>query len=174
MKKIILIGSLLPVLVFGAVVTAHAFGKGEGKGACGVKEGKTKFDPAKFEKARLEKMKENLSLSDDQVAKLKALFKSHREEMKPLQEKVKADMDALGKKKEAKASDAELKAALDALSADQKNVQELRQKHQEKIRGILTPEQQAKMVLNRPGKGKGGFGEGRQHRGGKAEKTPAK
>jgi Spy/CpxP family protein refolding chaperone len=174
MNKIILIGGLSLALVFGAIVTAHAFGKDDGKGAYGMKTGMTKFDPAKFEQARLDKMKKDLGLSDDQVEKLKALFKSHREELKPLQEKMKTDVDTLRTKKEAKATDSELKPVLDLLSADRKNMQDLRQKQQEQIRGILTPDQQAKMVLNRPFKGKGGLGDRRQHREGKVEKNTTK
>jgi Spy/CpxP family protein refolding chaperone len=174
MRKTIVIGSFIAALVFGAVVTAQAVGKGEGKGAACVKQGKAKFDPAKFEQARLDGMKKKLDLTDGQVSKLKALFKSQQAEMKPIREKMKTNMDALRKKREAKASEADLKTALDKLAADRQSMQELRKKHQEQIRGILTPEQQAKMVLDRPGKGKAGFGDRRQHRAGKVENKTAK
>jgi Spy/CpxP family protein refolding chaperone len=174
MNKIILIGGFLAVLIFGTVVATHAVGMEKGKPVHGVKAGMAQIDPAKFEQARLDRMKEKLGLSDGQVSKLKALFESHRAEMKPLQEKIKTDMDTLRKKKEAKASDTELKAALDALSADQKSMRDIRQKHQEQIRGILTSEQQAKMVLERPGMGKGKFGKGNGHWGGKVETNTLK
>jgi Spy/CpxP family protein refolding chaperone len=174
MNKIILIGGFIAALVFGAVVAAHAVGMDKAKAVHGTKTGMTKLDPAKFEQARLDRMKETLGLSDEQVSKLKALFESQRAEMKPIREKMMADMDTLRKKKEAKASDAELKTALDALSADRKSMQDLRQNQQEKFRGILTPEQQAKMALDRPGMGKGKFGKGNGHWGGKAKKNTPK
>ena len=103
---------------------------------------------------RVDQWKEKLGLSDEQVSKLKDLFKSQMDIMKPLRDQMKIDMDTLQQKVDAKASDADLKKVLGTLSADRKNLDSARQKMEDQVRGILTPTQQAKFVLGLNNKGK--------------------
>jgi Spy/CpxP family protein refolding chaperone len=92
---------------------------------------------------RLEKMREHLGLTDDQVAKLKPIFASEIEEMK-------AKRKELGKD----ATREERRAAMEAM----------REKYQTQVDAVLTAEQKAKVAKmreRRPG-GPGGP-EGREH-----------
>ncbi len=95
----------------------------------------------------LERMKEKLGLSDDQVSKLKDLLKAQMEAGQTFRDQLKADIDVLQQKVDSKASDGDLKKALDTLVADRKAMEANRQKTEDMFREILTPLQQAKMVL---------------------------
>jgi len=95
----------------------------------------------------IEKMKDKLGLTDDQVTKLKTLFESQKDANKALRDQMKIDLDTLQQKVDSKASDGDLKKALDALSTDKKAMDANRQKMEDQARQILTPSQQAKMVL---------------------------
>ena len=145
MKRMIMSGMLLAAVLWG-----NAAFVGAGEQAPPAGDGPSAMDQGMggmMGQDRLEKMKEKLGLSDDQVSKLKALFKSQRSVTKPLRDKLKSDMDDLQKKVDAKASDADLKKVLDSLSDDRKNLEAARQKMVDQIREILTPLQQAKFVL---------------------------
>jgi len=128
----------------------------------------------------LHRMKDKLGLTDDQVAKLKTLFDSQREAGKPLMDQTKIDMDTLQQKVDTKASDVDLKKALDVLSGDRKAMEANRQKMEDQLRQILTPFQQAKWVLSmRMGGGQMGNwmqhrkdGQGGNNAGGDSGKTP--
>lgn len=149
MKRTVYIGCFIATLAFGAIVTTHVFGDDQnlaGPHQMAMNKG---GDPSKSDQPRLDMLKEKLGLSDDQVAKLKEVFKNQRESTKPIREKMRADMQELQNKRKAKASDADLKTTLDALAADRQDMQVARQKLQDQIREILTPEQQAKFVLDK-------------------------
>ena len=92
-------------------------------------------------------MKEKLGLTDEQAAKMRDVWKSQQETMKSLRDQERVDMALLRQKVDAKASDSEMKAALDKLSADRKAIQEAQESMTKKMRSILTPTQQAKMLL---------------------------
>jgi Spy/CpxP family protein refolding chaperone len=98
-------------------------------------------------KDRIEHLKDKLGLTDDQAAKLKEAFKKQMEANKPLRDQEKIDMDTLQQKVDTKASDSDIKDALDKLSADHKSMQTAQDNSMDKIREILTPIQQAKWVL---------------------------
>jgi len=98
-------------------------------------------------KGRMEHLKDKLGLTDDQAAKLKETFKKQMEANKPLRDQEKIDIDTLQQKVDTKASDSDIKDALDKLSADRKSMQAAQDNSMDKIRGILTPIQQAKWVL---------------------------
>jgi Spy/CpxP family protein refolding chaperone len=100
-----------------------------------------------------EKLKDRLGLTDVQIAQMRNLFKSQMEANQSLRDKMKIDMDTLKQKVDAKASDGDLKKVLDALSADRKTMEANRQKMEDKVRHILTPLQQAKMVLGMQARG---------------------
>ena len=101
-----------------------------------------------WERGPLGMMKKKLDLTDDQASKMKELFKKQREENEPLREQTKIDMDTLRLKVDSKASDSEIKKVLEALSADQKKMEEDRGKMKEELSAILTPTQKAKMLLD--------------------------
>ncbi len=124
--------------------------------------------------------KEMLGLTDDQESQLKDLFKSQMEESKMLRDKVRLDTDMLRLKLDGKASDDEIKDALDKLKTEKKEMQAAHEKFQAKLDSILTPRQQAQMMLDhghRGGWGRGGMMGGRPgfggghgwHKGGKGK-----
>jgi Spy/CpxP family protein refolding chaperone len=103
--------------------------------------------------------KEKYALTDDQSAKLKDLFKSRREESGPLRDRMKVEIDTLRLDVDSNASEGELKAVLDKLSADKKSMQASQERFKDKLQAILTPKQQAQMLLAMGGRHKGaGFG----------------
>ncbi len=105
-----------------------------------------------------DRFKEKYALTDDQSAKLKDLFKSHREEMRPLREKMRVEIDTLRLDVDSNASESQLKAALDKLSADKKTLEASNESFKGKLRAILTPKQQAQMLLAMGGRFQGGWG----------------
>ncbi len=114
------------------------------------------------------RMKEKLGLTEDQATKLKDLMKSQMEKNKPLMDQVKIDMDVLQQKVDTKASDTDVKSALDKLSADRKTMESARETSMEKAKAILNPTQQAKFILSMRGMRKG-WGQGggwKKHDGG--------
>ncbi len=100
--------------------------------------------------------KEKLGLTDTQSQQLKDLLKKQREETQALWDQIKVDMDTLKLKVDSKASDDDVKALLDKLSTEKKEMQVKREHFIEKSRGILTPTQQAKFLLEK--RGRGGWG----------------
>jgi len=104
---------------------------------------------------QMDKMKEKLGLTDDQVSKLKNLFKSQMEANKPLRDQMKIDMDTLQQKVDMKASDGDIQKLLDKLDGEQKEMQASREKMKDQWKAILTPTQQAKMVLGMQKRGMG-------------------
>lgn len=93
-----------------------------------------------------EHVKRRLQLTDDQAAKLKDAMKSHHDAMKPLWGKLKGDMKKLHDQVEAKASDSDVQASLDALKADHKAVADEEGKFQDSL-SFLTPTQRAKLLF---------------------------
>lgn len=94
-----------------------------------------------------EMMKDKLDLSDEQAKQFKDMGKTHREANKAVMEKMKLDMDTLRVLVDEKASDAKLKAQLNKLKQDGKDMEAMRAKHMEAMQAILTPMQQAKFVI---------------------------
>jgi Spy/CpxP family protein refolding chaperone len=101
------------------------------------------------------KMKDKLGLTDDQVAKLKQLGESAKAEITPLWKQMGADLKALGEKVKAKAGDDVLKPLLDSINTDRQNLDAAKNKYIDQSRTILTPTQQAKMVIYEAMKWKG-------------------
>jgi Spy/CpxP family protein refolding chaperone len=108
-------------------------------------------------------LKKKLGLTDDQSEKLKALFKKQMEENKTLRDQTKIDMDTLQLKVDSKASEDEIHKLLDKLDTEHRSLQSSREKMKGKVREILTPTQQAKMLLGMKKMGK--MGSWGQHRG---------
>ncbi len=155
MKRIInglWMGSLIGILFVGTswVVRAEEEGSMMGNEKGGVNQ--------------VEKMKEKLGLSDSQASKLKDLFKKQREDMTPLRDQMKIDMDTLQQKVDMKAPDSEIKKLLDKLDADRKGMESGREKMKDQLRAILSPTQQAKLVLGMRSKGMEMMGKRTKHR----------
>jgi Spy/CpxP family protein refolding chaperone len=99
-----------------------------------------------------ERWRDALELSKEQVAKLKEMGKSHLEAMKPLREAVRKDAKALKALVEKKAADADLTAAIDKLKQDREAMRAKAEEHRADMAKILSPTQQAKMVMGMAGK----------------------
>ncbi|HVZ81552.1 MAG TPA: Spy/CpxP family protein refolding chaperone [bacterium] len=145
MKKTLISGlALLGMLGAGLALADGTMGGGQDHPSWGKDGGK-----------KLEMMQKKLDLTDDQVSKLKELYQGQKDANKSLRERLKADMKSLRDKVDAKASDSDLKSVLDSLSQDRQDLQAARQRMADKMRGILTPTQQAKMVLAMGDRAKG-------------------
>lgn len=92
-------------------------------------------------------MKDKLGLTDEQVAKLKALIEAEKAEYGPLVKQQMADLKTLGEKVKAGAPDAELKPLLDKLESQRQAIENAKTSHIDKARAILNPTQQAKITL---------------------------
>jgi Spy/CpxP family protein refolding chaperone len=93
------------------------------------------------------KMQKKLGLSDDQVTKLNSVMQAEKDTMKPLWDKQKELMKKLDEQVKAKAADADIQTTLDSMKANQKAMMDQREQFQSQKAGILTPTQQAKMML---------------------------
>ncbi len=113
----------------------------------GAQPAMTAPDHGEGENGRLEHMKKELGLTDAQTAKLKTVMKKEREANKTLWDQVKIDLDTLQQKVDTKASDSDITNVLDKLKSDRKQLREAQENSMERMRSILTPMQQAKMVL---------------------------
>ncbi len=97
-----------------------------------------------------DQLKGILDLSDDQVAKLKTILKEQASSAQSLRAQMNKDMGNLSSKVQAGASDADLKAALEAVAEDRKAIQADEQKVEDSLNLDLTPMQHAKLLLLRP------------------------
>jgi Spy/CpxP family protein refolding chaperone len=175
MKKWTVLTSLLAALTFGFALAVHADDDqaapgGDKPAAMGDNGGPDDMQGGMMGR-HFDRMKEKLGLSDSQASKLKDLFKKQMEEMKPLRDQMKIDMDTLQQKVDTKASDTDVKKVLDALSADRKSMEAGRQKMEDAVREILNPTQQAKLVLSMKDRGQRMMGKwkGKWHHDGKGD-----
>ncbi len=109
---------------------------------------------------RWDKMKEELGLSGAQMDKLKESHKGMRESMQASAAKLKTDLATLKGLVDKKGPDTDLTAAIEALKGDRDAMETQRKKEQEVMRGILTPLQQAKLILKMGDHIQGGMGMG--------------
>ena len=93
--------------------------------------------------------KTKLGLSDDQVKKLDDLRASEKAERKPIREKHHALVEKLEGQIKSKASDADLKATLDDISANHEAGEKIEERYKQRRAEVLTPIQQAKMLVER-------------------------
>ena len=96
----------------------------------------------------MEHMMKKLELTDDQAKQMKALHKADQDANKALMDKMETDIASLKALLKKKASDADLSALISTLKDDHKAMQEAMQANHEAMMQILTPVQQAKMVLH--------------------------
>jgi Spy/CpxP family protein refolding chaperone len=74
---------------------------------------------------------------------------SQKAEMKPLREKADALIEKLKDQIKNKASDADIKGTLDEVTANHDAMKQIENKYEQSRSSILTPMQQAKMVVRR-------------------------
>jgi Spy/CpxP family protein refolding chaperone len=108
---------------------------------------KAQEPPPGVNAAKILEIKEKLGLSDEQVAKLKTLLESEKAELTPLVKKQLADLKTLDEKVKANAPDDELDPILDNMETRRQNIESAKSKYIGQARAILTPTQQAKVVL---------------------------
>ena len=90
---------------------------------------------------------EGLKLTDDQKSKLKALWESGEKTMKPLMRKGRDLSFKLRDQVDDKASDSDIKATLASIQANRNAMREQFEKQRAEKAAILTPTQQAQMML---------------------------
>ncbi|HUO56858.1 MAG TPA: hypothetical protein VMV05_01660 [bacterium] len=104
-------------------------------------------------------LKAKLGLTDEQLSKINQILHKNGEDERLQMDQMKLDMDTLVQKLNDKASDSEIGKTLDAISADQKKMDDLREGKTDSLRSIMTPTQMAKFMLirvRRPMPSKGG------------------
>lgn len=114
---------------------------------------------------RHEKMLKKLGLSDEQMEKMKAATKTHMETIKPLRKELRADMKKLREQIKNRAGDAAVAATLGKLELTRKAIQAENEKMKAATVELLTPTQQAKMLLKMMKQMHDGPGKGRRHGG---------
>ena len=155
MKKLLWLGSLLALFLMGTVSWARADEAAAGDDAAPMAHADHGMDGGMGMGGKMmDRMKEKLGLSDSQVSQLKDMFKKTREENQSLRDQAKIDMDTLQQKVDSKASDSDLKNLLDKLQKDKDGLTAARKKVVDQMRDILTPTQQAKMVLSMKQRGR--------------------
>ncbi len=100
----------------------------------------------------LEMMQDKLDLTDAQVEKLKPLLDEQKAKREKNGPQMKETVAKLRKQLRNKASDADLQATLDQLSAARKAMQADREQMMEKMSAILTPAQRAKAAVAMAGR----------------------
>ncbi|MGH7740235.1 MAG: Spy/CpxP family protein refolding chaperone [bacterium] len=149
-KRFLLAGGLLASLVvYPLALQARADGMSSAKGSDGKQAMKCPMPNGQGGMAghSIEKMKENLGLSDDQVGKIKDVFKDQMNQTKSVREDLKTQTKDLAEKLKAGAKDPELKSILDKIDQDKQDLASASHKRMEALRDILTPTQQAKMCV---------------------------
>ena len=91
---------------------------------------------------------EELGLTDDQKNKLQTIRENERNAMKPLWRKARDLRDKLSDQVEDKASDSALQSTLADLKSNRKAMMRQMEKFQEDRDAVLTPTQQAKMMVS--------------------------
>lgn len=106
----------------------------------------------------LDELKKKLALTKEQGEKLKNLFESKIQEDKILNDQLSLDLAALRLLFDEKGLDSSLKEALGKISDDQAAIQESEKAFREKINAVLTPKQQAQLIVEIPMGGPPGVG----------------
>jgi len=161
--------------VAGLVLGAQAWAEdAAGKDPGGKDEGKKAWGGGKM----MERMKAKLELTDEQVAKLKAINEAQMKAQTPLWEDLGKQMKELKELVDAKAPDAKLTAKIKGLKATRDKIEANRKKFEGQKEAVLTPMQQAKTALwmgraakqmMQGGHEGRGWGQGGKHESGDAE-----
>jgi len=122
------------------------------------------------------KLQKKLGLTDDQTKKLESILQSQKAALQPLHEKMRDSMKTLRQQVDQKASDDDIKKTLDALKTNRDDMMAQHKQFQDQIQALLTPTQQAKMLLGHMHgmqKRMGGKGMGMGHSGGPGTESNA-
>jgi Spy/CpxP family protein refolding chaperone len=154
MKRLIRIAGLLAFAMGGTTMVSWAqdSGPAANSGAAGMNQGGS-AEPSPAD--RIEKMKEDLGLSDDQVTQIQKLFSEQMGSIKPLRDQLKTDMETLQQKMDSMAKDPEVKEVLEKFKSDRKILEEAQAKLMDRLSAILTPTQEAKAILEMDKRGRG-------------------
>jgi len=95
------------------------------------------------------KMQKKLGLTDDQVTKLNAVRDAEKSALKPSWDKQKDLMKKLKDQIANKAADSDIQATLSEIKANRKAMADQMEQFRSQREGILTPTQQAQMLLHR-------------------------
>lgn len=95
---------------------------------------------------RAERLIENLDLTDDQAAQLRAIREGNREEMQALHENLRNEREAMHDLMAGIASEAELRAQHDAVQSLHREVADQRFENMLAVRNLLTPEQRTEIA----------------------------
>jgi len=137
-RMMILSAALLGLAAAGTLQARDHKGPGDRKGPGG--------GPAWHEKFK-DLMQKRFDLSDDQQAKLKEAFEAQRKAAEPLHKELRVGLAKLRWQVEAEADSKELAATLAQLDKTRKALQSQQDKFLSSLKNILTPVQQAKMLL---------------------------
>lgn len=96
---------------------------------------------------RIINMKEKLTLSEDQVAKIQDVQAISDKNLDKLMQKQEDDTETLSAKIKAGASDKELKSLLDVLQKNSIKIMDAKKNDMQKVLSVLTPMQQAKVII---------------------------
>lgn len=97
--------------------------------------------------AKLERMREKFGITEEQGAKLKAARRARRDASAASKAEIKAAMTKLNDQLEDKASEKDIAATLEKLSALRKARRAEAEKFEAGMKDILTPTQRAKMLV---------------------------
>lgn len=112
------------------------------------KKDKSKCEMCKMhDGGRHEHFKKMLGLTDDQAKKVEALKKDEKAEIKPLRDKVRTLSKKLEWQIAAKASDDDIKSTLDEARSARESMVSSMKKYRTQMNNILTPTQQAKLLV---------------------------
>lgn len=142
------LGVLTASLFFGPILTARADDQAPQDNGGSLKMGH-----------QSEMWKEKLGLTDSQVVKVTDLLEKQRNEILKLQDLIQVDRDSLKLKLDFQASDAALKPLLNKIAVEEKELNDKRESFREQFQTLLTPTQQAKLLLAKESAQRGWVGD---------------
>jgi Spy/CpxP family protein refolding chaperone len=107
------------------------------------------FSSANDHPADSGKMMKSLGLSADQTTKMKSVMDAQKTALKPLWDKQKDLMKKLKGQVDAKAGDSDIQATLSEIKSTHETMRTQMEQFQDQKAAILTPTQQAQMLLKR-------------------------
>jgi Spy/CpxP family protein refolding chaperone len=133
-------------------------GEGGPEGAAMGEGGEGGSEPS----GQLRAWQEKLGLSDDQVARIKAVRAAHRRASRELAGKVRRDVQNLRDMVESGSSDSELSAAISTLKQDREAQRREREALSDDLGAVFTPAQDARYILEMSGRQESPGGMGRK------------
>ncbi|MFA5140909.1 MAG: hypothetical protein WC728_16910 [Elusimicrobiota bacterium] len=135
MQRVLMAAGLITALAWGAVQALPP----KGEGGKGVKA----------------KAMERLGLSEDQVKKLEGLKDAKEDAVASLHDDLRKQMRTLRRQVRDEAADKDIQGTLSGIEKLHKSIRSEEEKFIESLKSVLTPGQQARMLLARVGRGPG-------------------